>query len=156
MPEITIPKASVWMEYELDTQLITPPKIKLKLKPLMKKDKITLSVFVSKLAKAKDADESTEKEGDFKISPEEIVDFLQANMDFVLDFIIGWDLEKDKKLIPISKENKRKWLEPLLWEDMKREDEEEKTENDKKEKGFLFLGIEIVEFCSNMKNFTKN
>ena len=155
MPEITIPKASVWMEYELDTQLITPPKIKLKLKPIMKKDKITFSVFISKLAKAKDVDELAKEGEDFKILPEEIVDFLQANMDFILDFIIGWDLEKDKKLIPISKENKRKWLELLLWENVKREDEEE-SGDDKKEKGFHLLGVEIVKFCSDMKNFAKN
>ena len=158
MPQIIVPKASVWKEFDLNTdRLVDSTKIKLHLKILKKKDSLSFGVLLAKLFPEKAEESSKEKsskEERKSIPVEEVVNLLQTNMDFILDFIIGWDLMIKDKLIPCTKENKIKYLDELLWEDVKQEKagEEEKKDDDL----FPLLGMEIVKFCSDTKNFIKN
>jgi len=102
MPKIIVPQAAIWMEFELETGLISPPKIKLKLKLISSKESV----------RAYTEDGSGVVEGGAK----NFMDIYETGADLVMKNIVGWDLEDEKGKIPCNDKTKKKWLDELLWE----------------------------------------
>jgi len=142
MPKIIVPKASIQMDFELETGLIKPPKLKLKIQPIFGKDS------VAAFSGREDDEDSMES--------------CEIGATLALKHVVGWDLEDEKGIIPCNAKSKEKHLEPLLWEliaKTKDEKEKEESENEatepKKKPRELFLTSLLGEM-KNTANFTKN
>lgn len=141
MPKIIVPKASIQMDFELETGLIKPPKLKLKIQPIFGKDSV--AAFSDR------EDESS-------------MVACEAGAVLALKHVVGWDLEDEKGIIPCNAKSKEKYLEPLLWEIIaKTKDEKVKEEAENEETGSgkkpreLFL-VALLGEMRNTANFTKN
>jgi len=99
MPKIIVPQASIWVEFGLETELISPPKIKLKIGPVFKKDAVYALL------------ETVRNKGAGSMAA------IGKTAELVLEKVFGWDLEDEKGIIPCSDKNKKKYLTDLLWED---------------------------------------
>lgn len=147
MTKINFPTGEVWHEFELVTGLITPPKLKLKLKPSFKKDLIHSTL--------RQIDVSKESAAAGRMSKEEMLESFENSCAYAMKHVTAWDLEDGKGAsIPCSDINKKKYLDPLLWETLK---DEKKYESKAEEiKASRWLWSAIIEFIGEVKNFTKN
>lgn len=151
MPKINFPKGNVWKEFELDTKLITPNIIKLELKPCLKKDSTKALLKEIKIKK-----EALERKESDEVAPEELLSYFDYAVGFAKSLVVGWDLtDEEDKEIPCDEKNKTFFLEDLLWEKIIQEETEEIDEDEKK-KRVNWLFVEIIKFCSNIGNFSKN
>jgi len=146
MAELNFPKASVWQEFELETELITPPKIRLQIQPILSQEKTKrLLHYLSRGMNIQDKD---------------IIKAFDESVAILLEKVIGWDLTKREKPIPCNKVNKDKYLAPLLWEKPKTEVEEpeelDTPDETKEKKPDLWFWMQLINFASDLKNFTKN
>lgn len=164
MPKVNFPEGNVWKEFQLKTDLITPPVIKLELKPSFKKD-VTLAL----LKEIKVKKEQLEKEEiSDEFTSQALVPFFDSAVNLAMSLVVNWNLtDENDKAIPCDDEKKNFFLEPLMWESVVPEvisPEEDETvefiedeipeEGTKKKLDYLFL--EIIKISSNMKNFSKN
>lgn len=140
MPRVKVPEEAVWKEFELETKLIQPPVLKLKIKPTFQKE------LIVSLLRALDI---KSKEG---ISSREMVEAFKEMAEQAKKLVVGWDLvDENDQPIECNQEAKEKWLDPLLWEEVKKIEEE-----NEEEKGLKWLWSQIIKFASNLSNFTKN
>jgi len=153
MPKINFPKGNVWKEFELDTALITPNVIKLELKPCLKKDSTKALLKEIKIKR-----EALERKGSDDVAPEELLSYFDYAVGFAKSLVVGWDLtDEEDKEIPCDEKNKTFFLEDLLWEKIvegEKDKEEDEEEEGRKKVNWLF--VEIIKFCSNIGNFSKN
>lgn len=151
MPKINFPKGNVWKEFKLDTALITPNIIKLELKPCLKKDSTKALLKEIKIKK-----EVLERKDSDEIAKIELLSYFDYAVGFAKSLVVSWDLtDEEDKEIPCDEKNKTFFLEDLLWEKIIQEETEEIDEEEKKEK-VNWLFVEIIKFCSNIGNFSKN
>ncbi len=176
MPKVTFPEGNVWKEFQLKTSLITPPIIKLELKPSFKKD-VTLALLKEIKIKKEQLEEleNVEKEEEVSddIISQALVPYFDTAVNLAMSLVVDWDLtDNEDKKIPCTEEKKKYFLEPLMWESVipgvSEEDDtaelevgeefgdDEEEEEPKKKKRLDYLFLEIAKFSSNMKNFSKN
>lgn len=137
MPRVKVPEEAVWKEFELETKLIVPPVLKLKIKPTFRKDLIK-NLFRSVEVRKKE-----------EPSTKEVLDSFNDMAEFSKTLVLDWDLvNEDDQPIPCNEETKNKWLEPLLWEAVRNQEGEET--------GLNWLWFSIIKFASDLSNFTKN
>jgi len=149
-----IPTAEVWAEFKLRTDLLDPPVVKLKLKPAFRSS-ILREIFYhyakGPRKKKQDVNESEVLEG--------LVDGAIA---LILKNVVDWDLTKGNEPIPCDEENKRYFLEPLLWDmaeeqvESKAEDGEPEAESQKPKAELTFFWVRLAGFMTNVRNFSKN
>jgi hypothetical protein len=150
-----IPTAEVWAEFKLRTDLLDPPVIKLKLKPAFRSS-ILREIFYYYARRTE-----KQKKQDFKESEmfERLVDGAIA---LILRNVVDWDLMKNGEPIPCDDENKRYFLEPLLWNlveeavEAQGEDLEPKVESQQPEAKLNFFWVTLAGFLVDVKNFSKN
>lgn len=145
MAELNFPKASVWQEFELETELITPPVIKLQIRPILKQESVKRLLHYIAMGEG--------------IQDKNIIQAFDESVTILMEKVVGWDLTKRDKPIPCNKVNKDKYLAPLLWEKPKEVEEVEELEGSdetKKEKSDLWFWTKLLTFASDLKNFTKN
>ena len=114
-----IKQESEWIKYKLETNLLKPPVLKLKVAPLLNNVRDVIKFHIK---------------GNYK--PE--TKFLIMR---ILSAVIDWNLTKNKKKIPVTDENKKNALIPLLGE---------------KVKGKEMLGIELFNYISDYEDFVKD
>lgn len=147
MAKINFPTGEVWYEFEIETGLITPPKLKLKLKPSFKKDLIHSTL--------RQIDISKESAEAGKMSREEMLESFENSCEFAMKHVVGWELEDQKGAqIPCTDPNKKKYLDPLLWEVIK--DTKKYKSEAERIRNSRWLWSAIIEFIGDVKNFTKN
>ena len=144
MPRVNIPQGSIWKEFDLDTELITPTKINLKLRPSFKKEYLLQLFDNIKTAKEKI------KKGE--ITKDQAVGFLKTSAEYAKDHVVGWNLTdgKNAPVICTTKIKNEEFYDALFWEDVKTE--KEKTKGIK----VNWLWTKILEIISDIKNFVKN
>jgi len=113
-------KQSDWLEYELETDLIEPPVLKLKVTPLNRIYSIDSYIGIGNQLK--------------KTTTAQVLAAL------ILDVVQEWDLTLKGKPVPVTDENKRKYLFPLLGEKVKG-------------KGMTLLGFELFNYVADLDNF---
>jgi len=153
MPIINIPKGTAWATFELETKYITPPVIKLKLKPSFNRDKFRriMNVVQERISKAKGDEEIALSKS---ISEKETDKMLDSSVDHVISLVVGWDLTDAKKApIPCTDKNKQEYLPDLMWETVKSNEEE--TDESLPRRTF-WLWSRVLEFATNVENFSKN
>jgi len=146
MPKMTMPGGATWQDFELDTKLITPNVLRLKIKPTFKSDLIRKA---------------------FKENSDS--GFLDLAVDHALTLVEAWDLEDANGSMPCTKELKEKYLEPLFWEEIvskaKVEPELEaepmkaaapEPEKEKPKPRPKWLWAAVLEFAKEFSNFVKN
>lgn len=167
MPKVNFPEGNVWKEFNLKTELITPPVIRLELKPSFKKD-ATLALLKEIKVKKEELEKLERKEDisdDF--TSHALVPYFDSAVNLALTLVQNWDLNDDEdNAIPCDDEQKKFYLEPLMWESVVPEIEEETGElaeeifddlpEQETRKKLDYLFFKIISFCSNMKNFVKN
>ena len=126
MAEIKVPRASVWQTFELETAFLDPPKIKLKLTPIISRER---------LKTAAEMESGTESQ-DFPF-------MVDKTINTALEHVTGWDITSNGKAIPCTPKNKERYLEPLMLEKVKG-------------KPNVFLVMEIMGFITDVQNFVKN
>lgn len=146
MAKINFPTGEVWHTFQLETGLITPPILKLKLKPSFKKDLIE-----STLQKV---DLSAERVQKGELSKEEMLLSFKSSVTYAMNHVTGWDLEDGKGPIPCTDKNKAEYLDKLLWENIEDKKKYEKPED--KIKAAVWLWSAILKFIGDVNNFTKN
>jgi len=135
MPRLKVPEEAIWREFEIETELIQPPVLKLKIKPTFRKEIIN-QLYSSIDSGVKDS--ATRKE---------IIESFKNLSEYAKKLVIDWDLtDENEQPIPCTEETKEKWLDPLLWEYVKAEREQDNK----------WLWHEIIEIASDLSNFTKN
>ncbi|MAH50288.1 hypothetical protein CMI37_30990 [Candidatus Pacearchaeota archaeon] len=156
MPKVNVPVADVWQGFELDTELITPTIIRLRLKPAFKKE--IVNRMFSK------AENLTPEE----MTNQDVLDSFRQAVEYSIDLITDWDLTGiDDKKIPCTKANKKTYLDPdkgkkgipLFWEQVKRKEAEDITAEEDDDSGMDKIGwfwVAVFRFCSDMGNFIKN
>ncbi len=145
-----IPTTEVWAEFKLRTDLIDPPIIKLKLKPAFR-SAILREIFYYYAKKKK-----LEKQDDESEMFERLVD---GAISLILRNVTDWDLEKDGEPIVCDEDNKRYFLEPLLWtfvEEKTEDDLEPEVESQKPEIKLNLFWVTLAGFLTDPKNFSKN
>jgi len=153
LTKIRFPKGDVWKDFKLSTKLISPPILNLKLKPSYKRDQIRETLRSVKFTREKI------EMGEF--TREEIVRSFEGQAKLAFNSVTGWDLEDEKGKITLTDGHKTEYLDPLLWENLeKTEEEKAKDEELKAEKKTpspdIWLWSAILEFISDMENFSKN
>jgi len=147
-PEIRFPKPAVWATFELDTLYIDPPVVKLKIMPLTGEAQLRRAIEMKKIY----PDITAEKKGDLldEKTIDKFIDRLpeavKRNIPIVVNQVIGWDLTDKGASITCSENNKKKYLIPLLWETVKSKDPKNRN----------YLVRAIIDFASDLRNFTKN
>jgi len=134
------PKPSVWASFELETEFIDPPEIRLKLRPILQKD--TVIRLLPYVVKGADIDDR------------EVQAAFDSTVSLIMDKVLDWDLKLDGELIPCNTEMKTWYLEPLLWERVKIEEDE--TPDKKPKKTNAWLWYKVLKFASDLNNFVKN
>jgi hypothetical protein len=135
MPRLKVPEEAIWREFEIETKLIQPPILKLKIKPTFRKEIIN-QLYSSIELGIKDS--TTRKE---------IIESFKNLAEYAKKLVIDWDLtDENEQPIACTEETKEKWLDPLLWEYVKAESGQENK----------WLWHEIIEIASDLSNFTKN
>jgi hypothetical protein len=150
-----IPTAEVWAEFKLRTDLLDPPVIKLRLKPAFRSS-ILREIFYFYAKRPE-----KQKKQDIKESEmfERLVD---AAIAVILKNVVDWDLMKNGEPIPCDEENKRYFLEPLLWDlaeekvEAKGEGLEPEVESQQPEVELNFFWVRLAGFMIDVKNFSKN
>jgi len=79
----------VWTEFELETDVLEPPRIKLRIKYMDINERAKLMNI------------------DFRVPNEQTIRFLFEKS---IELIQDWDLSKDGQKIPCTKENKKKYM----------------------------------------------
>jgi len=149
-----IPTAEVWAEFKLRTDLLDPPVIKLKLKPAFR-SAILREIFYY-YAKRKKKKERQDDESEMF---ERLVDGAIA---LIIRNVVDWDLMKNGEPIPCDDENKRYFLEPLLWNLVEERTEiqgdglEPEVESQQPEMKLNFFWVTLAGFLTDAKNFSKN
>jgi hypothetical protein len=155
MPKMTMPGGAAWQDFTVDTKLITPNVIRLKIKPSFRRDLLQRGFNeIEAGERGKKAKERTVKVG-------EIYDHIVKH---VLSLIEAWDLSDDDGSMPCTDELKLKYLEPLFWESVIPKAESVPAEGmmeaaDEKEdepKAASWLWAAVLEFATEFNNFTKN
>jgi len=152
MPELRFPSTAVWAEFELETDLISPARIRLLVKPCFKRDVARSTYTGLKLRGEKSADDLF---GTFERTAAQASKLVQ-----------DWDLTQDGEPVPCSDENKKLFLEPLLWENVVPEPEPAESKETielggdeppaKPRKKNLWLFGAITDFACKTENFLKN
>lgn len=93
MANIVKIKDSVWAEFELDTDILEPPVLKLRIK----------YIDINERVKFIDVD--------FQKPNEKAIRFLYEK---AIELVEDWDLSEDGKKIPCTKENKEKYMRYLV------------------------------------------
>jgi hypothetical protein len=152
-PEIRFPKPSVWADFELDTQLIDPPVIRLKVMPLTGEAELRRALQLRKVypdlakeAADKKAMEALDDDEKIDMLGERLPEAVKVQIPAVMGVVIGWDLTSGGSPITCSDSNKKKYLEPLLWQTMKSDDPKKR----------IYLVRAIIDFATDLRNFTKN
>jgi hypothetical protein len=109
-----------WMEYRLVTTMLDPPVFRCRLRPVTELNMI---------------DGLASEAADYRQG--------QATIDVAIAAVAEWDLAVGGTPIPLTNENKRGWLVPVIAEPVEGR------------KGFL-LGMCIVQDAQNRENFLKN
>ena len=149
-----IPTAEVWTEFRLRTDLLDPPVVNLKIKPAFRSS-ILREIFYH-YAKGPRL-----KKQEFKES-EVLEGLVDGAIALIMRNVVDWDLMKDGKPIPCDEENKRYFLEPLLWDlaeepvEAKEEDQEPEAESQKPKVELSFFWVRLAGFMTNIRNFSKN
>ena len=148
-----IPNAEVWAEFKLRTDLLDPPIIKLKVKPAFRSAILReIFYYYAKRKKQEKKDEETEMF-------ERLVDGAIA---LILRNVVDWDLMKSGEPIPCDDENKRYFLEPLLWNFVEESPQiesgklEPEVESQQPEVKLNFFWVTLAGFLTDPKNFSKN
>lgn len=146
-PEVNFPKPAVWKEFELRTQYISPPIIKLKIMPLTGEAQLRRAIQMKKIYP--EITDKTDLLDEKKIDTfiERLPDAVKGNIPIVMKQVIGWDLTEKGAPLTCSDNNKKKYLVPLLWENVKAKKKKEKE---------VYLVRAIIDFASDLRNFTKN
>jgi hypothetical protein len=150
-----IPTAEVWAEFKLRTELLDPPVIKLKLRPAFRSS-ILREIFYFYARRTEKQKKQEIKESDMF---ERLVDGAIA---LILRNVMDWDLMKNNEPIPCDEENKRYFLEPLLWDlveekvEAKRESAEPEAESQEPQVELNFFWVKLAGFMTDARNFSKN
>lgn len=176
MAEVKFPLPSVWVDLALETVHISPPVLKLELTPAQKRERFValadLSGYFGKKKAVQPAEgepaagaeapkEGPEEDAVRKEEASREMDvFFDRFTEIVMSHVVGWDLTLRGEPISCTKEEKAKWLEPLLWDSAKllpeKEREEEAEEDDVKKAKPRWLWLLLIEFISTPRNFLKN
>lgn len=116
-----IQAVSGWLEYELNTKMLEPPSIKLKIAPINRMEYVD----------------------DYDVKAQGIKPLTTIVINRILRAVRDWDLTLKGKKLPVTEDNKRDYLIPLLGEQVKG-------------KGKTLLGFELFTFASDLENFLKN
>lgn len=154
MPELRFPSAAAWQEFKLDTALITPTTLKLKIKPSFRKD--LAQGILSKIAS------KNLKDGDF-------YPFFADSAAQALKLVEDWDLMQDGVVVPCTPENKEKYLSALLWEAVVQDDQPEPDDSGAetielgeaeevkaKRPPLPWLFLSVLTFAGKSENYLKN
>jgi len=148
-----IPTIEIWAEFKLRTDLLEPPVIKLKLKPAFRSAILReIFYYYAKRKKKERQDEESEM-------LERMVD---GAISLILRNVVDWDLMKNNEPIPCDDENKRYFLEPLLWNFVEEtieeigDSQEPKVESQKPEIKLNFFWVTLAGFLTDPKKFSKN
>ena len=144
MAELLSLRTSVWKEFKLDTKLLDPPVLKLKLKPMFAMDDMTRSFDI-----LDDLPTTKEAESLAKIKAK-VVTIGKKNISSLLDYITGWDLTQKGDPIPCNQKQKEAHLNRLMWESI--EVDGNKPVNPFKR----FLFVQVMNFVREPSNFVKN
>ncbi|MBE3131377.1 MAG: hypothetical protein IMZ54_11780 [Acidobacteria bacterium] len=112
---------SDWVEYKLKTELLDPPVFRCRLRPVTELNMLDGMGFIPDLGKMG-----------------------KATIEVAVEAVAEWDLAVEGTLIPLTPENKRGWLVPIIAEEVL-----------EREPGML-LGICIVQDAKKRENFLKN
>ncbi|MHB8053674.1 MAG: hypothetical protein ACYDH3_00255 [Candidatus Aminicenantales bacterium] len=142
MAELKFQKATVYKTFKLRTDFIEPPVVTLELTPANGADRQRLAIIRSGFS-----DDLAKTQGDF-----------EKCVPIIMRHVVGWDLTIKGEAIPCTDENKRAWLEDLLWEIVENEaapaemvpDDEAPIEAE------TWLWARIMGFIGNRENFLKN
>ena len=113
-------KLSKWLEYELETDRIEPPVLKLEVTPLNRLYSLDSYIGIGNQLKKTTT--------------------TQVLISLILDVVQEWDLTFKGKPIPVTDENKRNYLVPLLGEKVKG-------------KEMTLLGFELFNYVADLNNF---
>jgi hypothetical protein len=157
MSELRFPSAAVWKEFRLKTDLLNPPVIQLLIKPCFKRD-IARLVYANRRPIPSGGNEA-------------LLGLFESQADHAFKLVEGWELTlPGGEAIPCTDENKKKYLVPLLWENVEPDPEEKPKEADgetielgaeetpvlKPRKKTLWLFGAITDFAVKAENFLKN
>ena len=148
------PSGAVWETFELDTDLITPPVIKLQIRPI--KTTRLHNRFLGELADMKNEERDAFTEA-----------VLNGVTRSAIDAVLDWDLEDEEgKTLPCNGENKTLIFDKLMWAFVKKEpepepeaktvQEEEQTPSEDKAPGFQWLWFHVLEIAQDNQRFLKN
>ncbi|OQB57143.1 MAG: hypothetical protein BWX98_01632 [Candidatus Aminicenantes bacterium ADurb.Bin147] len=162
MSKLRFPSAATWTEFHLRTKLLSPPVIKLKIKPVYKRD---LAQIVYGKANGRSV----------LLSDETLYEMFDRQAALAAQLVEDWDLCLPGSEVPIAcnDDNKSQFLNALLWEDLDLEaagaedkpDEDgdesielggDKPVKDKKKKSPRWLFGGIIDFANNPENYLKN
>jgi hypothetical protein len=165
MGELKFPSPSVWEEFELDTDIIDPPIVRLQLRPLFRKGQLEGFLAFAGVP-------SIDK---LKLDKADVSEFwpvFEKIIPIIMQHVIGWDLTLNGEPIPCTEEEKMKpWFkDALMWEEVKRRIEpaeaalptgfdpgqEEPADASKKKSDSQFLWINLLTIIRDHENFRKN
>jgi len=163
MAELKFPSPSTWEEFELDTKLIDPPVIKLNLRPLFRKGQLEGFIAFAGIPGIEGL-----LAGKGNVS--EAWPIFEKIVPVIMRHVIGWDLTLFGEPIPCTEENKVTWLEPLMWEAVKKRIEpveavqvvgfdpgkDDAEAGAAKEENIQFLWAELLTIIRDHENFRKN
>ncbi len=168
MAERKFPKATIIRTFELKTDLIDPPKVKIELTPASNREKQRYLFLM-----AGQVEDRADAEFIKSLPPGELDKFINAlgesAIPIVLKHIVGWDLTVEGKAIPCTDEEKaRTWFEDLLWEFVEPEkpevgqldpgddDEDVDEQGQPKKRADTWLWTAIMQIIGERGNFSKN
>jgi len=165
MGELKFASPSIWEGFELETDIIDPPIVRLQLRPLFRKGQLEGFLAFAGVP-------SVEK---LKLEKTDVSEFwpvFEKIVPVIMQHVIGWDLTLGGQPIPCTEEEKMKpWFrDALMWEEVKRRiepaeaappagfdpGEEEPVDASKKTPDLQFLWIEVLTIIRNHENFRKN
>ena len=111
---------SDWLEYKLKTKELDPPVFRCRLRPVTELNMID----------------------GYGLTPE--FKMGRATLEVAIEAVADWDLAVEGTPIPLTPENKRGWLVPILSEPVEGREP------------WMLLGIAIVQDAQNRENFLKN
>jgi hypothetical protein len=155
MSELRFPSAATWAEFNLKTKLISPPIIRLKIKPVFRRVIAQIVYGQSRRGLLQEA--------------ESLFATFDRQAQQAAQLVEDWELcYPNNEPIPCTDENKRLYLAELMWEYVDKQDEEpddagdEPIElggdepKDKKKPSPTWLFGAIIDFAINPENFLKN
>jgi hypothetical protein len=165
MARLKFPSPSVWEEFELETDIIDPPTVRLQVSPLFRKGQLEGFLAFAGVPRVEELQLGNADVSEFWPVFEKIIPI-------IMQHVIGWDITVEGKPIPCTDEEKAKpWFkDALMWEQVKRRiepaeiapppgfdpGEDEPEDVPKKRPSLKFLWIELLTIIRNHENFRKN